>query len=202
MYKLGTMIITAALLINAAHAEETNSQQSTLPASELTPATNAVTQTSSEAQAAQTDVNPSQVEMSEPPNTGPATEVQTGFNPGTVIRAVFTTAIAEREPVDTLDSIEAQEQKIYYFTELQDMQGQTAIHRWEYNGEVMAEVSFEVNGPRWRVWSSKNLQPAWLGEWKVSVINSANEVINESTLNVVAVTEQTHPSTTPAVTTQ
>ena len=202
MYKLGTMIITAPLFMTAAHAEETSPQQSVLPATELTPASNAAAQTSSQEHAAQAEVNLPQSEMNEPPVTNPAAEIQTGFNPGTVARAVFTTAIAEREPVDTLESIEAQDQKIYYFTELLDMQGQTATHRWEYNGEAMAEVAFEVQGPRWRVWSSKNLQPAWQGEWKVSVLNSANEVINETTLQVVAPTEQTEPPATPAVTTQ
>ena len=129
-------------------------------------------------------------------------EAQTGFNPGTVVRAVFTTGISEREPVDTLDGIEAQEQTIYYFTELQDMQGQTAIHRWEYKDEVMAEVSFEVKGPRWRVWSSKKLQQAWTGEWRVSVVNSANEVIKESILNVMPATESAQTPAAPAVTTQ
>ena len=81
------------------------------------------------------------------------------------------------------------------------MQGQTATHRWEYNGEVMAEIAFEVKGPRWRVWSSKKLPPESLGEWKVSVLNSANEVINESSLNVVATpaTESAQPPAAPAV---
>ncbi len=111
-------------------------------------------------------------------------EEQSGFSRGSVVRSAFTSSIEDREPVDAVDKVEGGDETIYFFTELRDMSGQTAKHRWEYNGEVMAEVEFNVNGPRWRVWSSKNLQPAWAGEWKVSVLNGANEVISEKTLVV------------------
>ncbi len=110
---------------------------------------------------------------------------QTGFSRGSVVRSAFTTAIDNREPVDTVDQLPADNAKVYFFTELRDMAGQKARHRWEHNGEVMAEVEFDVKGPRWRVWSSKNFQPQWTGEWKVSVINAADEVIAEQKLEVV-----------------
>jgi hypothetical protein len=203
MHKFGIIILTATLITASVHAEETM-QQSTVPVTELTSATNAAMETTQPEQEAQTMPGQPEAAASAETAAGSATEVPTGFNPGTVARSAFTTAIADREPVDTLETIEAAEQKIYFFTELLDMQGQTATHRWEFNGDVVAEVAFEVKGPRWRVWSSKNLQPESLGEWKVSVINSANEVIGESTLNVIAATatEATPPATAPAATTQ
>jgi len=52
------------------------------------------------------------------------------------------------------------------------------VHRWEHNGEVLAEVPFEVGGPRWRVYSSKNLDPLWLGEWGVRVIDGMGSEIS------------------------
>jgi hypothetical protein len=203
MYKLGSIIFTATLITAAVHAEETMQQQSALPDTELSSEANPATETTQMQQETESTSTSPQA-TSEETATGSSLEVQTGFNPGTVARSAFTTAIADREPVDTLQAIEAVEQKIYFFTELLDMQGQTATHRWEYNGEVMAEVTFEVKGSRWRVWSSKNLQPEWLGEWKVSVINGANEVISESTLNIVATTatESAPAPTAPTVTTQ
>lgn len=203
MYKLGSIIFTATLITAAVHAEETMQQQSALPDTELSSEANPATETTQMQQETESTSTSPQA-TSEETATGSSLEVQTGFNPGTVARSAFTTAIADREPVDTLQAIEAVEQKIYFFTELLDMQGQTATHRWEYNGEVMAEVTFEVKGSRWRVWSSKNLQPEWLGEWKVSVINGANEVISETTLNIVAATatESTPELTAPTVTTQ
>ncbi|MFA7620175.1 MAG: DUF2914 domain-containing protein, partial [Thiohalomonadaceae bacterium] len=63
--------------------------------------------------------------------------------------------------------------RIYFFTELRDMEGQTVSHRWEQDGEVMAEVPFNVGGPRWRVWSSKNIDSGATGEWSVAVVDGA-----------------------------
>lgn len=98
---------------------------------------------------------------------------------GTVTRSALTSQVQAREPVDELEKITAQQNQLFYFTELRGMSGQTAKHRWEYNGKLMAEVDFNVKGPRWRVWSSKIFKPDWIGEWKVSVINAAGEVISE-----------------------
>lgn len=110
-------------------------------------------------------------------------EEQAGFSRGSVVRSVFTTGIDEREPVDKLNTAQSEQENVYYFTELRDMSGQTATHRWEHNGEVQAEVKFDVRGPRWRVWSSKTFSPDLEGEWKVSVLNGAGEVISEDIVN-------------------
>ena len=40
------------------------------------------------------------------------------------------------------------------------------------------EVTFDVKGARWRVWSSKTLLPEWLGEWKVSVVDDDGKVLH------------------------
>lgn len=204
MHIFGAIIFTTILITSSVHAEEALQVQSALPDAEHTSATNAAIVTAQLEQETQTESSQPQSEASEKQPTVSTSEVQTGFNPGRVARSVFTTAITDREPIDTLQSIEAVEQKIYFFTELLEMQGQIATHRWEYNGEVMADVAFEVKGPRWRVWSSKNLQSEWVGEWKVSVINGANEVISETTLNIIAApaTESTQPLSAPTITTQ
>lgn len=101
---------------------------------------------------------------------------------GSVARSAFTTAIENREPINELSKLNNENQRIYFFTDLRDMAGQTARHRWEYNDEVISEVAFNVKGPRWRVWSGKTFKPAWAGEWRVSVLNGANEVISERVL--------------------
>ena len=51
-----------------------------------------------------------------------------------------------------------------------------------YFGDVMAEVSFNVGGDRWRVWSSKTLVPEWRGDWNVIVVDEAGNVLHEDTL--------------------
>ena len=121
---------------------------------------------------------------------------QSGFSRGSVVRSIFTTAVQDREPVDKLNNSKSDADHIYFFTELRDMSGQTATHRWEHNGEVAAEVKFDVRGPRWRVWSSKTFSPNQEGDWKVSVLNGAGEVIAEDMMNIAAPAAGAQPAVT------
>ena len=75
--------------------------------------------------------------------------------------------------------------KIYFFTNIRNFSGERITHRWNYQGRVMAEVSFNINGPRWRVWSSKNLWHTWIGEWKVEVLTDDGSVLYEKVFNYV-----------------
>lgn len=129
----------------------------------------------------------------------PMTE-QAGFSTGSVVRSAITSSVENREPTDSLDKVSNEQNQLYFFTELRDMSGQTAKHRWEHDGKVMAEVEFNVKGPRWRVWSSKSFVPNWTGDWKVSVINGAGDVISEKTFTYeTAAAEQAAEPATPAV---
>ena len=100
-----------------------------------------------------------------------------------VARAVFTSDVQNREPTDTLTSLSTDHNKIYFFTELTGLGGQTVTHRWEYQGKTMSEVKFDVGGPRWRVWSSKTLLPQWTGEWRVSIIDGSGNEVGGETFN-------------------
>jgi len=99
---------------------------------------------------------------------------------GSVARAVFTTNIVDREPADDLAAIPNSLQQVYFFTELRDFEGQIITHRWEHDGQVMAEVKFKVGGPRWRIYSSKKLLPEWLGKWTVVVMTESGSPIKTS----------------------
>jgi hypothetical protein len=100
-----------------------------------------------------------------------------------VARAVFTSEIQNREPTDTISSLSNDHNKIYFFSELTGLGGQIITHRWEYQDKTMAEIKFNVGGPRWRVWSSKTLLPQWTGEWRVSIIDGSGNKIAEQTFN-------------------
>jgi hypothetical protein len=84
---------------------------------------------------------------------------------GSVARASFTTAVLDHEPQDSVTSLTTGDSKILFFTELRDLEGQTVTHVWERDGVEMARVPFVVGAARWRVYSTKNLEPSWLGEW-------------------------------------
>ncbi|MBD3619718.1 MAG: DUF2914 domain-containing protein [Chromatiales bacterium] len=115
----------------------------------------------------------------------PGAEPTMAASTGSVARARFTSAVDNREPVDDLSRVENDIRTVYFFTELMDMDGQTVIHRWRYDGNVMAEVDFAVGGPRWRVSSSKNLLPEWTGTWEVDVLNANGEVVETRSFDYV-----------------
>jgi len=91
---------------------------------------------------------------------------------GRVARAFFTTDVIDREPVNRVLVLSNVKDQIFFFTDLRHMQGQTIIHRWMYKGKVVASVPFHVKGPRWRVYSSKQLDRSDLGKWTVVVTDS------------------------------
>ena len=101
---------------------------------------------------------------------------------GTVSRALFTIGIDNREPVIMVDSISPDSYtSISFFTELNGMSGKTVTHQWIFDGRVMFEKSFEVNGDRWRIWTSKTLIPDWTGTWTVKVLNEDGSVLERKT---------------------
>jgi hypothetical protein len=99
---------------------------------------------------------------------------------GEVARAQFTSGVDAREPVDELtEASAASTTKVYFFTELRDLEGQTVTHRWIHGGNTLAEVSFTPGSARWRVWSSKELLPEWTGTWTVAVVDAGGNVLME-----------------------
>ncbi len=120
------------------------------------------------------------------PTTATQPEKKNGTAPmmaageGSVGKAVFTTGVVERQPVDEVNSVYTDTKKLFFFTDIRNMQGKTVLHRWLHEGQTLAEVSFEVGGPSWRIYSSKNLSDEWLGNWKAEVVDSAGNRLHEA----------------------
>jgi hypothetical protein len=130
------------------------------------------------------------------PEVAPTPEPAAPPPQGSVARAVFTTGIVDREPADAVEQLSADHDRVFFFTELSGMDGQTATHRWEFGGEVVAEVPFDVGGQRWRVYSSKQLQPGWVGTWTVTVVDAAGRELSRSQLDFLPAPE-VQPSEEP-----
>lgn len=97
---------------------------------------------------------------------------------GEVSRALFTIGIDNREPVIKVDSISSGAyDSISFFTEVNDMTGQTVTHQWTHQDKVMFEKTFEVKAERWRIWTSKTLIPAWTGTWTVNVLDDEHALL-------------------------
>jgi hypothetical protein len=102
-----------------------------------------------------------------------------------IARAQFTTAIVDREPTDNIVMFTNDNDKIYFFTELVNFNGQNVKHRWEYEGKEMAVVDFKVEGARWRIHSSKNIKPEWIGAWSVIVFDENDRPLKVTSFEVV-----------------
>jgi len=111
-----------------------------------------------------------------------------------ISRSAFTTEIVDKEPLTELKQISVDVTRAYFFTEITGLNGHTITHRWEYNGQVMAEVSFQVNANRWRTWSSKNLLSSWVGKWQVSVLDEGGNVIDQSEFEYVVAKDELQPA--------
>ena len=100
---------------------------------------------------------------------------------GNVSRAQFTSEIIEREPVDTIITLSTDQTNILFFSELSAMQGQTITHQWVYQDKIRFEKPFPVGADRWRVWSSKTLQPGRSGTWTVNILDQdRNKLLSQS----------------------
>lgn len=97
---------------------------------------------------------------------------------GSVSRSQFTTAMDGREPTDMVITLSNDVNHIIYFTELSGLAGHKITHQWVYNGNTMFEKTFDVGGNRWRVWSSKTLQPGWTGRWTVNTLDDDGAVLS------------------------
>ncbi|WP_200180177.1 DUF2914 domain-containing protein [Ectothiorhodospira mobilis] len=110
---------------------------------------------------------------------------ETGPGPhGHVARAAFTSGIEHREPVDRLEAVDADAGKVLFFTEIRNHEGGAIVHQWRYQGWDMGEVRFQVDGPRWRVWSSKTLRPQWTGPWTVRVVDQDGRLLETYRIQV------------------
>jgi hypothetical protein len=105
---------------------------------------------------------------------------------GHVARSIFTTGVVDREPTDSISRLGNDSRRIVYFTEIRGMKGKTVIHRWKYGDQVKGEVAFDVGADRWRVHSSKQLDPSWLGVWTVIVVDVDGNTLSEETFTYVA----------------
>mgnify|MGYP000719030459 CR=1 FL=1 len=101
-----------------------------------------------------------------------------------VKRAVISSAIENREPVDNLSQIGADINKVYFFTEITNKANTMITHRWFLNGRLEAEVVLKIGSDRWRTYSSKNLVPTMhTGDWQVEVVDETNKMIGSATFS-------------------
>jgi len=87
-----------------------------------------------------------------------------------VVDAVITTAIEDREPVDSVEVFPIQNGKLYCFSRIIGAEDSTVVyHVWYRDEQLMSRVDLPVNSPDWRTWSAKRFLGEWPGQWHVGI---------------------------------
>lgn len=101
-----------------------------------------------------------------------------------ITRAEFCTALADREPADSPESISAGQQTVYFFTEILNGKDKSISHRWYYNDIKIADVALQVGADRWRTWSTKQVWHLTPGALRVQVISYDDQVMAEKEIAI------------------
>ena len=62
-----------------------------------------------------------------------------------ISNAEFALEVKDRTPLNIIKELDNSYGKIYFFTNIRNLQGQRVKHHWIYNNKVMAEIDFNVN---------------------------------------------------------
>lgn len=104
----------------------------------------------------------------------PTKIVKTTGQTGRITRAILTSAVIHREPIDKLNKAVVAPDKpkpLFYFTEIVDMKGTTLTHRWRHEGKVVADMKFRIGSDHYRVYSNKQMRADSKGNWQIEVLD-------------------------------
>jgi len=106
-----------------------------------------------------------------------------------VVRALLTTGVENKEPLDVIGSpVIVNKNKatgLFYFTEIIDMKGEDLYHRWLWNDKLIYNREINILGNRWRTTTSKKIPYSKAGNWSVRLVNNEGIVLNEIKFKVI-----------------
>ncbi len=92
-----------------------------------------------------------------------------------VLEIAIAKGIQDREAIEVADTFTVDVGKLYCWTKIAGgVDGNSVVHRWKKDGEVIAEITLNVNASPWRTFSSKAIMPEWTGNWVVEVLAGGN----------------------------
>lgn len=100
-----------------------------------------------------------------------------------VKRAVICSGVSNHEPTDSLTTIPATTNKVFFFTEIAGLEGKTVTHRWLKDGAKVADVRISVATNRYRCHSSRSVAGK-SGQWSVQLLSEDGEKLIERSFTV------------------
>jgi hypothetical protein len=112
------------------------------------------------------------------PEKKPTTEAvkKPAAMPALTVETELCSGIEERMPTGMADTFTPDVENVYLWCKVIGCKDSTVIHHvWYYKGEKVADVELPVRSSSWRTWSSKSILPAWVGDWKVTVVDAGGK---------------------------
>lgn len=93
-------------------------------------------------------------------------------------KAVMCKGVDQRAPLGIGNVFAGDAGKIYCFTKITGANQDTMVtHKWFLNGELKSSVDLPVKSSSWRTWSSKQIDPADIGDGMVEVVSEDGVVL-------------------------
>ena len=93
---------------------------------------------------------------------------------------LITTAIIDREPVDSVEVFPRKSGKLFCFTRITGVDEPTVVrHVWYREEQLMSRTVLPVNSPDWRTWSSRQLLEDLPGAWRIEIQDVDGNVLRE-----------------------
>lgn len=98
-----------------------------------------------------------------------------------VVKATICRAVENLMPVGVDRVFPISAGKIYVWTEIEAKQIPSKIHHiYYFGGEIISDVSLDVQSARWRTWSFKTItNPRYRGEWRVEIATSDGNILRQ-----------------------
>ncbi len=107
-----------------------------------------------------------------------------------ISRAFLARGLKEKEPEGIIKSPVVVNNKsmtkIYYFTEILNMEGEVLYHYWMWDGKIEFEKELKIWGNRWRASTLKMIPFSKTGQWQARIVNEEGNILNEIQFDVVS----------------
>lgn len=104
-----------------------------------------------------------------------------------VVRAQLTSAIYQREPVDSIDHIRLSQgasKRIHFFMQLRDLANQQVSVHWFFKDKEVEKMNLIVGHELWRTHAYKLLSKTRLGSWHVELHDASGSLLAQRNFSV------------------
>lgn len=164
---------------NAEPPKETGAEQAAQPAAELIRAQTELPAAAETVRPAKAEAKRADVAANRPPAI---------IYDKRVIRASVNTTPVNGEPGKPLGSpivlVSGEGQDVYYFSQIKHTNYDVLFHRWFKNGQLNKTQKFRLKSNNEKLISSVKLAAGDVGEWRVVLISSQDQVLSEANFTV------------------